>query len=397
MKATIKVQLPIPELSSKARDAIVVPGLKRNLGSVSKFSDAGYTTVFHPGEEGVTIHAPNTFQIITTTQPILQGCKSEGLWTVTVDNMEQVGFQQKVNNVYNIPSTKESVRYLHAAAGFPVKESWIDAIKAGNYTTWPGLNVMVVNRYFPESDETQKGHMKKQKQNIRSTKVKEISNQEEDDTPTSPKKKEHDVCIQIFNAEETMHTDQTGRFPANSSSGNKYIMVLVEIDGNYIDGEPMKDQTEGSLIKTYLILWARITASKSVRPKTHVLDNEASEAFKNEIKKNCKIQMVPPDNHRRNLAERAIQTFKHHFKSVLAGVDDSFPINCGTNLNLLRQSNVALTISAFAYVNGPFDYNAMPLAPMGCAAQIYESTNRRKTWAENSINGWYLRTSPEHY
>ena len=107
--------------------------------------------------------------------------------------------------------------------------------------------------------------------------------------------------------------------------------------------------------------------------------------------------MVPPDNHRRNLAERAIQTFKHHFKSVLAGVDDSFPINCGTNLNLLRQSNVALTISAFAYVNGPFDYNAMPLAPMGCAAQIYESTNRRKTWAENSINGWYLRTSPEHY
>jgi hypothetical protein len=71
LKATIKVQLPIPELSSKARAAIVVPGLKRNLDSVSKFSDAGYTTVFHPGEEGVTIHAPNTFHITTTTQPIL--------------------------------------------------------------------------------------------------------------------------------------------------------------------------------------------------------------------------------------------------------------------------------------------------------------------------------------
>jgi hypothetical protein len=54
LKATIKVQLPIPELPNKARDAIVVPGLKRNLGSVSKLSDAGCTTVFHPGEEGVT-------------------------------------------------------------------------------------------------------------------------------------------------------------------------------------------------------------------------------------------------------------------------------------------------------------------------------------------------------
>jgi hypothetical protein len=140
--------------------------------------------------------------------------------------------------------------------------------------------------------------MKKQRQNVRSTKVKETLNQEEDDTPQSPKMKEHDVYILISNAEETMRTDQTGRFPANSSSGNKYIMVLVEIDGNYIDGEPMKDRSEGSLIKTYLILWARITASKSVRPKTHVLDNEALEAFKKEIRKNYKIQLVPPDNHR---------------------------------------------------------------------------------------------------
>ena len=65
-------------------------------------------------------------------------------------------------------------------------------------------------------------------------------------------------------------------------------MVLVEIGGSYIDGEPMKDQMEGSMIKAYLILWARITASKSVRPKTHVLDNEASEAFKKEIQNsNC--------------------------------------------------------------------------------------------------------------
>ena len=112
-----------------------------------------------------------------------------------IDNTEQVGFRQKVNNVYNKPSTKESVCYLHAAAGFPVKESWIVAIKAGNYTTWPGLNIKVVNVYFPESDKTQKGHMKKQRQNVRSTKVKETLNQEEDDTPQSPKKKEHDVYI----------------------------------------------------------------------------------------------------------------------------------------------------------------------------------------------------------
>jgi hypothetical protein len=32
--------------------------------------------------------------------------------------------------------------------------------------------------------------------------------------------------------------------------------VLVEVDGNYIDAEPMKNKTEGSIIKAYLILWA---------------------------------------------------------------------------------------------------------------------------------------------
>ncbi len=109
LKATTKAQLPIPKLSNKAKGVIAVPGLKQNLGSINKFSQAEYTTVFHPGEEGVTIHEPNTFQITKTMPPIPQGCKSEGLWMVAADNLEQVGPQQKVNNVYNIPSTKEAV------------------------------------------------------------------------------------------------------------------------------------------------------------------------------------------------------------------------------------------------------------------------------------------------
>ncbi len=66
-------------------------------------------------------------------------------------------------------------------------------------------------------------------------------------------------------------------------------------------------------------------------------------------------------------------------------------------LNLLRQSNVAPMVSAYQHVNGVFDYNKMPLAPMGCAVQVHENSERRGTWAANSSDGWYLRTSPEHY
>jgi hypothetical protein len=63
-----------------------------------------------------------------------------------------------------------------------------------------------------------------------------------------------DVYIKIHNESDTMHTDQTGRFPATSSIGNKYIMTLVEGDGNYVDTEPMKNRSVGSMIKAYLAL-----------------------------------------------------------------------------------------------------------------------------------------------
>ena len=39
----------------------------------------------------------------------------------------------------------------------------------------------------------------------------------------------------------------------------------------------------------------------------------------------------------------------------------------------------------------------MPLAPMGCAVQVHEKTDKRGTWAYHTMNEWYLATSSEHY
>jgi hypothetical protein len=54
-------------------------------------------------------------------------------------------------------------------------------------------------------------------------------------------------------------------------------------------------------------------------------------------------------------------------------------------------------VSAYQNVNGAFDNNKMPLAPMGCVVQVHENREQRETWAANSSDGWYLCTSPEHY
>lgn len=46
----------------------------------------------------------------------------------------------------------------------------------------------------------------------------------------------------IRDATELAYTDQTGRFPVVSSKGHKYIMVLIDIDSNYIAIELMRSK-----------------------------------------------------------------------------------------------------------------------------------------------------------
>jgi hypothetical protein len=74
--------------------------------------------------------------------------------------------KEQANNANDLPLISQTVKYLYAAAGFPVEDTWTKAIKAGNFNTWPTITPSMVQRHFPESDETQKGHMKKQRQRV---------------------------------------------------------------------------------------------------------------------------------------------------------------------------------------------------------------------------------------
>jgi hypothetical protein len=72
------------------------------------------------------------------------------------------------------PKQNRCHKYFHAALGFPTKETLLAATRAGFLTSWPGMTVTAINKHFPESIETQKGHMKHQRQGIRSTKVPQL-------------------------------------------------------------------------------------------------------------------------------------------------------------------------------------------------------------------------------
>lgn len=65
-----------------------------------------------------------------------------------------------INDVYELPSTEKWIRYLLSCSGLLTQAKWIKAIRAGNYGTLLMVNVRNVNKYFQESNETQKGRMR---------------------------------------------------------------------------------------------------------------------------------------------------------------------------------------------------------------------------------------------
>eukprot|EP00549_Striatella_unipunctata_P008957 CAMPEP_0118723640 /NCGR_PEP_ID=MMETSP0800-20121206/32114_1 /TAXON_ID=210618 ORGANISM="Striatella unipunctata, Strain CCMP2910" /NCGR_SAMPLE_ID=MMETSP0800 /ASSEMBLY_ACC=CAM_ASM_000638 /LENGTH=237 /DNA_ID=CAMNT_0006632085 /DNA_START=12 /DNA_END=721 /DNA_ORIENTATION=+ len=89
-------------------------------------------------------------------------------------------------------------------------------------------------------------------------------------------------------------------------------------------------------------------------------------------------ELVPKGQHRRNIAERAIQTWKSHAIGALSGVSPNFPL--GLWDELLPQLDIR-----------------HPLAPLGVEIQMLEDPGKRKSWGLKSQPGFYVGTSLEHY
>ncbi len=102
LQASYKTELPFKQLTSRVREADVLPGLKTPLMSVNKMAEESYTTIFHLGEEGVTVHKPGTLIIATSEPPILQGGKQKGakLWTISAESRTNT---EQANNADDLP------------------------------------------------------------------------------------------------------------------------------------------------------------------------------------------------------------------------------------------------------------------------------------------------------
>jgi hypothetical protein len=232
-----------------------------------------------------------------------------------------------LHNVYKLPSLEPIVPYLHAAAGFPPKATWLKAVWWGNYSTWPLINVKNVAKFFPELEENQMGHMQGQHQGIWSTRPVDapVATNEANlpntmvlvtNPPPTAHIVVHKVLIRIINLKDTLYMDQTGCFPFVSSLGNHYIMILHHVDSNSSWSKALKNNSEGKLILSRHCALAQM-AWRGIVPRHQILNNQALFAYKTIIELTKMTSgLVLPDNHCCNLVKKDIQMFKDHMVSI---------------------------------------------------------------------------------
>jgi hypothetical protein len=100
-----------------------------------------------------------------------------------------------------------------------------------------------------------------------------------------------------------------------------------------------------------------------------------------------------------------IQTFKNHFSAGLCSVDPTFPLHlwykllpqATITLNILRQSRINPLMSAYAQLNGHFDFSRTPLATPGTRIIAHEKPDQRASWEPHGVNGYYLGPALYHY
>jgi hypothetical protein len=89
----------------------------------------------------------------------------------------------------------------------------------------------------------------------------------------------------------------------------------------------MRDQSGGELILAGACALAKMQRRRII-PKHQILNNQASVEYKAVIEaSSMTYRLVPLEEHQRIMAEKAIQTFKHHFIRVLSGCAPSMPIH----------------------------------------------------------------------
>jgi hypothetical protein len=219
----------------------------------------------------------------------------------------------------------------------------LKAIKRGYLKGCPNLKAHGVNKCLNPSPATAKGHMKRPRQGIRSTRrvppvpspsvvrsrivpevIPPIAHAHVHVMDDNDKDSEDSIHMHVPHANViesdddsdgnvfvfavfadkqngTLYSDLTGAFPFMSLEGNVCFLIVYHYETNAIMAVPIANFTNDAILKAFCQQF-ELLESKGHKIQLNVMDNQACTVVKKYITtKECKNMLVEPNNHRVNV------------------------------------------------------------------------------------------------
>ncbi len=384
-------------LSSRRVHLFPDSSLRASLIGIGIFTDAGFKVIY----DSLSVQVINSSGIV-----MLQGSRdpSSKLWIFTMEP------NPVISNV--IQFTRHAERALFYNRCFcSCANSTMELALRSNILKIPGLPLEMYVKNLPNQISQAQGHLDRTRKGQRSTKLKlksqhtQLSYPDVDIPLSLPADQETVIFVKDFSSVPRMHVDATGRFPIKSVRGYSYDLLFYVEASNYIHIELLRDRKASSYTAAYQRAFEFFNLH-SIPIRIVRLDNEFSTPLlKLFTNLGIRLEVAPPNNHRTLHAERHIRTWKNHFISALSTCDPAFPLDAWEHLvpqaectlNLLRPSATSPQLSAWEDVCGPYDFNAVPMAPPGTRAVILDAPEQRASWAKHGTECYYVGPAFQHY
>jgi hypothetical protein len=193
------------------------------------------------------------------------------------------------------------VAYSHAALFSPATSTMETAFEKNFLPPFPGLTLKSLRKHPPNSEATTMGHLDNIRKNTRSTKKSPTKKApcpvaDPFDFPPQPQDTSHTHTCFLTTTEtkNCVSTDQTGRLPQASSSGNNYILIAYDYDSNCILLRPLRNRKAETLAMAIANIHETLSKGRC-KPKFHRLDNECPQLVKDYLKhRSVDFQLAPP-------------------------------------------------------------------------------------------------------
>jgi len=207
LNATQKGHLPIPHLSKTATSTSVFHHLHSPLISLGQLCDDDCEIYLNR----------KSLKVTKNNKTVLKGHRStsgDGLWDIPITNSIPSNITPSpspsiapANGSINAiirqdhRAKQDLASFHHGSLFSPSPTTLIDAVKSNFLATFPGLSANLVDKHLPSSVYTAAGHMRHERQGLRSTKT-DSSNL----SPPSSTTKSHDViCALVASTDKSFY------------------------------------------------------------------------------------------------------------------------------------------------------------------------------------------------